>query len=300
MARATEARHEKAEGLDGLPPSEILSVLLDGQIRAVASLRPALPDIALAARLISGQIRAGGRLVYCGAGSSGLMAMSDGLELPGTFGLAPEQAPILLAGGAESLRLLAGGYEDDVDLAERDIGELALTGRDCLVGVSASGSTPYTVRAAEAARARGAAVIGIANNPGTPLLGVADVGILLETPPEPVAGSTRMGAGTAQKIALNMISTLTAIDLGHVHDGFMVNLRPDNAKLRDRARRIVATISGADLERAGQLLDAADGSVKIAVLLAAGAGDAKAAGALLESSNQNLRNALKKAKAGSS
>ncbi|MDB5550050.1 MAG: N-acetylmuramic acid 6-phosphate etherase [Rhizobium sp.] len=299
MAATTEARHRQAEGLDGLPPSEILSVLLDGQLAAVESVRGALPSIENAARLAASKIGSGGRLIYAGAGSSGLMALSDGLELPGTFGIAPEQALILLAGGANSLELLAGGYEDDVVLAEEDVTGANVSAKDCLIGVSASGSTPYTVRAAAVAKARGASVIGIANNADTPLLNGADVAILLQTPPEAVAGSTRMGAGTAQKITLNMISTLTAVHLGHVHDGFMVNLRADNDKLRDRARRIVSVIAGTDIEKAGHLLEEADGSVKIAVLLAAGAEGAQSAGRLLESCNQNLRSALKKAKAGS-
>lgn len=299
MAATTEARHARAEGLDGLPPAEILSVLLDGQLSAVESVRSALPSIEAAARLASSKIAAGGRLIYAGAGSSGLMALSDALELPGTFGIAPEQARILLAGGADSLELLAGGYEDDVDLAEQDIIGVDVSASDCLLCVSASGRTPYTVRAASVGKARGAAVIGIANNAGTPLLDGADVAVLLPTPPEAVAGSTRMGAGTAQKITLNMISTLTAVHLGHVHDGFMVNLRADNDKLRDRARRIVSVIAGTDMEKAGHLLEEADGSVKIAVLLAAGADGAQSAGRLLESCNQNLRSALKKAKAGS-
>ena len=299
MAATTEARHRQAEGLDGLPPSEILSVLLDGQLSAVESVRGALLSIENAARLAASQIASGGRLIYAGAGSSGLMALSDGLELPGTFGIAPEQALVLLAGGANSLELLAGGYEDDVILAEEDVTSANVSARDCLIGVSASGSTPYTVRAAAVAKARGASVIGIANNADTPLLNGADVSILLQTPPEAVAGSTRMGAGTAQKITLNMISTLTAVHLGHVHDGFMVNLRADNDKLRDRARRIVSVIAGTDIEKAERLLAEADGSVKIAVLLAAGADGAQTAGRLLESCNQNLRIALKKAKAGS-
>jgi N-acetylmuramic acid 6-phosphate etherase len=299
MAATTEARHRQAEGLDGLPPSEILSVLLDGQLSAVESVRGALPSIENAARLAASKIASGGRLIYAGAGSSGLMALSDGLELPGTFGIAPEQALILLAGGAGSLELLAGGYEDDVVLAEEDVTGADVSAQDCLIGVSASGSTPYTARAAAVAKARGASVIGIANNADTPLLNAADVAILLQTPPEAIAGSTRMGAGTAQKITLNMISTLTAVHLGHVHDGFMVNLRADNDKLRDRARRIVSVIAGTDIEKAGQLLEEADGSVKIAVLLAAGVDGAQTAGRLLESCNQNLRSALEKAKAGS-
>lgn len=298
MAATTEARHARAEGLDGLPPAEILTVLLDGQLGAVESVRKALPDIERAARLVAEKLSAGGRLAYCGAGSSGLMAMADGLEMPGTYGITSEQAPILLAGGEESLRLLAGGYEDDVDLAAADVAALDIDAADCMIAVAASGSTRYTVHAAELARARGAAVIAIANNAGTPLLAGADVAILLATPPEVIAGSTRMGAGTAQKIALNMISTLMAVHLGHVHDGFMVNLRADNAKLRDRARRIVSLIAGTDIDQAGRLLDEADGSVKVAVLLAAGADGAQTAGQLLESSNHNLRAALKKAKAG--
>ncbi|MBX9456531.1 MAG: N-acetylmuramic acid 6-phosphate etherase [Rhizobium sp.] len=298
MAATTEARHERAQGLDGLPPAEILSVLLDGQLGAVESVRMAIPDIERAAKLIAGKISAGGRLIYCGAGSSGLMAMADGLELPGTYGITSEQAPILLAGGVESIKRLAGGYEDDVALATADVEGLEIDAADCLVCVAASGSTPYTLRAAELGKARGAAIVGIANNADRPLLAVADIAILLATPPEVIAGSTRMGAGTAQKIALNMISTLMAVHLGHVHDGFMVNLHADNAKLRDRARRIVSVIAGTDIDRATRLLDEADGSVKIAVLLAAGADGAQTAGKLLESCNQNLRGALKKAQAG--
>jgi N-acetylmuramic acid 6-phosphate etherase len=299
MAASTEARHARAEGLDGLPPAEILSVLLDGQLAAADSVRQAIPDIERAARLAADTLGTGGRLIYCGAGSSGLMAMSDGLELPGTYGIASGQAPILLAGGEESLKLLAGGYEDDVDLASEDIEAVAVKAKDCMVCVSASGATPYTVRAAELGKALGAAIISIANNADTPLLKAADVAVLLQTPPEAVAGSTRMGAGTAQKIALNMLSTLTAVHLGHVHDGFMVNLRADNAKLRDRARRIVSVIAGTDADGAGRLLDEADGSVKVAVLLAAGADGTQSAGRLLESCNQNLRRALKKVRAGS-
>ncbi|MGV3550563.1 N-acetylmuramic acid 6-phosphate etherase [Rhizobium sp.] len=298
MAATTEARHARAEGLDSLPPAEILSVLLDGQLGAVESVREALPDIERAAKLAAEKLSIGGRLIYCGAGSSGLMAMADGLEMPGTYGITSEQAPILLAGGEDSIRLLAGGYEDDVALAASDVEGLDVDGKDCMICVAASGSTPYTVRAAELGHARGAAIIGIANNADRPLLRAADVAILLATPPEVIAGSTRMGAGTAQKIALNMMSTLMAVHLGHVHDGFMVNLNADNIKLRDRARRIVSIIAGTDIDRAGKLLDEADGSVKIAVLLASGAADASTAGKLLENSNHNLRSALKKAHAG--
>jgi N-acetylmuramic acid 6-phosphate etherase len=163
---------------------------------------------------------------------------------------------------------------------------------DCLIAISASGSTPYAVRAIEDARRRGAATIAIANNKDAPLLRLADVAILLETPPEVIAGSTRMGAGTAQKIALNMLSTLIAIHLGHVHDGYMVNLTADNIKLRDRAARIVAAISGRSKDDAARLLERSGGAVKTAILLAAGAANADAAEKILEGTGQKLRPAL--------
>jgi N-acetylmuramic acid 6-phosphate etherase len=299
MAATTEARHSRAEGLDSLPPAEILTVLLDAQLGAVEAIRQAIPDIERAARTAAEKLTSGGRLIYCGAGSSGLMAMADGLELPGTYGIVSEKAPILLAGGEDSIRLLAGGYEDDVELAATDVDALDIDSKDCIICVAASGKTPYTVRAAELAKARGCAVICIANNAETPLLAIADIAILLATPPEVISGSTRMGAGTAQKIALNMISTLMAVHLGHVHDGLMVNLRADNTKLHDRARRIVSVIAGTDIDRAGKLLDDADGSVKVAVLLAAGAEGAKSASQLLDSCNQNLRSALNKVRTAS-
>ncbi|TIU59918.1 MAG: N-acetylmuramic acid 6-phosphate etherase, partial [Mesorhizobium sp.] len=163
---------------------------------------------------------------------------------------------------------------------------------DCLIAISASGSTPYAVQALQDARSRGAATIAIANNRGAALFKQADVAILLETPPELIAGSTRMGAGTAQKIALNMLSTLAAIHLGHVHDGYMVNLTADNIKLRDRAVRMVAAISGKSRDDAARLLEKSGGVVKTAILLAAGAANADAAEKILEGTGQKLRPAL--------
>jgi len=163
-----------------------------------------------------------------------------------------------------------------------------------VIAVSASGSTPYAVGALEEARNRGAATISIANNAGAPLTALADVGIVIETPPEVIAGSTRMGAGTAQKIALNMMSTLMAVHLGHVHDGYMVNLNPDNLKLKARAARIVSAISGCTEPEAASWLDKSGGSVKAAILMAAGAASRDAAQELLAGADQKLRHALAK------
>jgi N-acetylmuramic acid 6-phosphate etherase len=287
---ATEARHGKADGLDTRQPAEILRLLATGQQQAAKVVDHAIPAIAQAADVVASTLRSGGKLVYAGAGSSGLMAMADALELPGTYGIPREQIVLLLAGGISSLTDMEGAPEDDVVLAEKDA-EVVGPG-DCVIAVSASGSTPYALAVADVAHGRGARVVAMANNAGAELFRKADVAILLETPPEVVAGSTRMGAGTAQKIAFNMLSTLAAVKLGHVHDGHMVNLRADNEKLRARAARMVAEIADIDLEEARSWILSANGSVKVAVLLAAGAPGAEAAKALLARSGEVLRLAL--------
>lgn len=287
---ATEARHQYAIGLDQLEPAAALRLLADGQQAAALAVSDAIPAIAEAATLAADALCNGGRLIYVGAGSSGLMAMADALELPGTYGIARDRIVVLMAGGLASLTDLTGGPEDDIALAERDAA--AIAANDCVICVTASGSTPYSLTIAKIAASRGAKVIGLANNAGAPLFDVADVAVLLATPPEVVAGSTRMGAGTAQKIAFNMLSTLTAIKLGHVHDGHMVDVRADNEKLRIRATRIVSEIAGIDMDTADERMRSAAGSVKIAVLLAAGAKNAEAAQAALARSGQVLRQAL--------
>ena len=288
----TEALHRNAEGLDIQAPEAILVSLADAQIEAAKAVHNAIPAIARAAEIIASRLNGGGKLAYAAAGSSGLMALADALELPGTFGIQRDRIAILIAGGDEAFKTLAGGPEDDTEEAAAAVAKAGIGAGDCLIALSASGTTPYAVRAIEDARRRGAATIGIANNRDSALLRQAETAILLETPPEVIAGSTRMGAGTAQKIALNMLSTLTAVHLGHVHDGYMVNLMADNIKLRDRAARIVAAISGRDRDEAAWLLEKSGGAVKTAILLAAGADSADAAEKLLEGTGQKLRPAL--------
>ena len=288
----TETIHSQAAGLDALEPDRVLEILADGQADAARVPGECREGIAAGAKLVANVLSAGNRVIYAGAGSSGLMAMADALELPGTFGVPKDRIIVLLAGGALSLLDLVGDYEDDPGLAERDVADADVSKCDCMIAISASGSTPYTVAAADSARSRGARIIVIANNPDAPLFEGADVSILLLTPPEVVAGSTRMGAGTAQKIALNMMSTQVAVHLGQVHDGFMVNLRADNNKLRDRAERIVSGITGVPGEAAGKYLEQAGGSVKSAVLLAQGVPDAATAHEILNRAGQNLRRAL--------
>lgn len=290
--RPTEQQHHAAIGLQALPAALALTHLLDAQLAAVAAVRAALPQIEAAATLAAGVIAAGGKLGSGGAGSSGLMALADCLELAGTFGIAPERTPMLLAGGVAALLHMTGAVEDDTGRAGADLAAAGLGRGDALICVSASGATPYTLALSGAARASGASLIAIANVAGSALLKDADVAILLDTGPEVIAGSTRMGAATAQKIALNLISTLMAIKLGHVFDGYMVNLAADNAKLRERACRIVARLAATDAAHAAKALAAAEGDVKTAVLIAAGARDRTAAARLLRASHGQLGPAL--------
>lgn len=292
--RRTEAVHKDAGGIDAQAPDSVLRLLADAQVEAARTVHAAIPEIAQAAAKVAACLAAGGRLVYAAAGSSGLMALADALELPGTFGIPRERVFILLAGGTEALVNLAGGPEDDADQAERDVAATGLEAGDCLIAISASGSTPYAMGALNEARRRGAATIAFANNAGAPMFDLAEISVLLATPPEVVAGSTRMGAGTAQKVALNMMSTLAAVHLGHVHDGYMVNLHADNLKLHERAARIVSAIAGCDTATAKSLLEKSGGSVKVAILLASGAASPEAANQLLDGADQKLRSALSK------
>ena len=292
MVTATEARFDAEKAIDRLDPAEAVSVLIEAQCSAASVVSQACPEILGAAAAVAKSISGGGRVLYCGAGSSGLMALADALELPGTFGIAQDRAMAVIAGGVASLSDLAGGYEDDRDAGGNDLRSAGLAQGDCVIVVAASGRTPYALGAAESAKAAGATVIALANNAGTPLLATADIPILLATASEPLAGSTRLGAGTAQKIALNTISTMAGVLLGQVHDGLMVGLRADNMKLRDRAVRVVGEISGVDRAGAEEALAKSGGEVKTAVLLARGAASADEAKRSLDRAGQNLRKAL--------
>lgn len=287
--KQTEQRHAEAAGLDLRPDGEILALLARGQVMAAQSVASAAPAIADGAALAARTLTSGGRLVYAAAGSSGLMALADALELPGTYGIAQDRIVVLLAGGTDALVDLRGGPEDDGDAARRAVEALDLTARDCLIAVTASGHTPYPLAAVAAARRDGAGTIGIANNTGAALFEMVDVPICLPTPPEVIAGSTRMGAGTAQKIALNMLSTLMAMRMGHVHDGYMVNVVADNAKLRGRARGIVMAVTGADAAAASVALDISGGAVKPAILIACGAKSLDQAEEILSRHGGHLR-----------
>ncbi|MGI3186086.1 N-acetylmuramic acid 6-phosphate etherase [Nioella aestuarii] len=288
--RKTEDLHTSARGLDMRPVEEIGAVLLSGQLDALRAVSGATAEIARGGQLMAQTVRAGQQLVYAAAGSSGLMAMADACELAGTFGLPPERTRILMAGGIPTSSAMPGDTEDDAQEAQN---AAAIIGKgDAVILLSASGRTPYPLTIAAIARDRGAHVICIANNPDTPLLELADVAICLPTPPEVISGSTRMGAGTAQKAALNMMSTIMGVALGHVHDGMMVNLYADNDKLRDRAARMVADIASVPHADAIEALAKAEGRVKPAVLLAMGAPNLTLAENLLTKADGRLRAAM--------
>ncbi|WP_085867021.1 N-acetylmuramic acid 6-phosphate etherase [Pseudoruegeria aquimaris] len=289
-AQTTEKRHAASAGLDQRDPVEAAAFLYRAQAEAAAAATACAPALPPAARAMARTIRGGGTLHYVAAGSSALMALADALELEGTFGIDPAQVRIHMAGGVPQNSSMPGGTEDD---AEAGAAAGALAGpADCVIALAASGRTPYTCAAAETARDRGAAVIAIANNADAPLLALASHPIHLPTPPEPVAGATRMGAGTAQKIALNTLSTLMAIELGHVHDGLMVNVQATNIKLRARAEGIVAAAAQVSPEAARAALTAAQGAVKPAILIARGANDLADAEARLAAAGGVLRRAF--------
>ncbi len=289
---ATEHADPRYAGLDGWGDAAILSALLDGQKRGLDAVTTAIPEIAKAAALGAQALQAGGRLIYVGAGSPGLIALTDALEIPQTYGIARDRIVIVMAGGLAMTQELLGGPEDDGAQGEADLKALGIGPKDCAVCISASGTTRYTVAALRAAKAAGARTVGIAGNGGAPLLAEADVPILLASGAEVISGSTRMAAGTAQKAALNMLSTLIGVRMGHVHDNFVVNVTADNDKLILRATGIVARIAGVGPEDAARAMEMARNEVKPAIVLAAGAKNLSEAREFLAQSGGVVRKAL--------
>jgi len=287
---STEQLHQDAARLNRSDMVTSAQVLAEGQIAAAAAVRETLDTIAQGGRIMAQTIHSNGVLHYVAAGSSGLMAAADAQELGGTFSIPAAQLRIHMAGGLPTGVTMHGEAEDAADGLKDALD--SLQPRDTVIAVSASGTTPYTLTATDMAHSRGAHVIGIANNADSPLLQRCDTPILLATPPELISGSTRMGAGTAQKIALNMLSSLMAVALGHVHGGMMVNLRADNDKLRARAIGIVARIAGVDADAAQDALITANGDVKPAVLIAAQGMSLQDAARRLEATDGILNDAL--------
>ncbi|WP_419728902.1 N-acetylmuramic acid 6-phosphate etherase [Lichenicola sp.] len=270
---------------------EQLDSLWEGQLAAVAAIGPALGALAASVEAALPRLRQGGRLVYAGAGSSGRLGAQDGAELEPTFDWPRDRLVLLIAGGVGALTQAVENAEDDAPAAIRQLEAETVGPADVLIGIAASGGTPFTVAAVREARRRGALTIGLANSAGSALLAEAEHPILVATGSEAIAGSTRMKAGTAQKVVLNLISTALMTGLGRVHAGRMVDMRVRNAKLRARAVTMVTELAGCDAAQAAGALEATGGRVKPAILVAMGLSPVEAAEAL-EHAGGGLRGAL--------
>ena len=265
--RKTEEFAEAFRDIETRSDEDIAAAILDAQSTGLAAVRQSVPDLTVAARAAATRLRENpsGRLVYGGAGTSARLGVQDGVELVPTFGWPHARLAYLIAGGPGALTQTAEGAEDDSDQARRDAIAIDVGAADVCVTLSASGVTPYALAACAAAREAGAVTIGIANNAGAPLLEAAEYPILLETGPEPIGGSTRMTAGTAQKVTLNLLSTLLMIRMGRVYRGMMVDVIASSDKLRDRAARIVMEAAGVEEDAARQALAASENAVKPAI-----------------------------------
>ncbi|HEY8192127.1 MAG TPA: N-acetylmuramic acid 6-phosphate etherase [Alphaproteobacteria bacterium] len=289
----TEASDPRYEGIDQWPADQVLLAILAAQERAVAAVRPAIPAMAAAAEEAAQRLadNPAGRIIYIGAGTPARLGVQDGVELTPTFGWPQARMDFVVAGREKALLQSVEGAEDDVAAAEEQIAALNLTAADVCIAVSASGTTPFTVAACKAARAAGAQTIGISSSDNTPLLQAAAHKIFIDSGAEPVAGSTRMNAGTAQKVALNMLSTLIMMRLGHVFDGMMVDVQLTNEKLRQRAEKMIERIAQCAPDEAAGALERANGKVKLAVLLVKGLTPEQGR-ERLEQNGGNLRRAL--------
>jgi N-acetylmuramic acid 6-phosphate etherase len=285
---ATEEVDPRFADLDAWPLTSAMEAMWEGQLAAIAAVGHALPAITAATEAAKAALGDCGRIVYVGAGTSGRVAVQDGAELTPTFAWPNERVRFIVAGGDSAFVTSIEGAEDDVEDAVTQINASQLTAHDVVIAVAASGTTPFTVAALHQAATFGAVTIGVANNPATALLASAKFPILVETGRELIAGSTRMKAGTAQKVVLNLISSGIMLRLGRVYRGMMVNMQPTNAKLKRRAEAMVAQIAHCDPSHATRSLERAEGDIKAAVLLALGV-DKMDAETVLKNCGGNLR-----------
>jgi N-acetylmuramic acid 6-phosphate etherase len=289
----TEQPNPASEGIDALPTSEILRVI-NGEDRKVAeAVSRELPSIVRAVDAIVDAFERGGHLIYIGAGTSGRLGVLDASECPPTFNVPPEMVRGIMAGGEAALARATETTEDDPAIGARDLQQSGFAASDVLVGITASGRTPYVLGAVAEATRMGALTIGISCTTDSELARAVKVPITLLVGPEIVAGSTRMKAGTATKMALNMLTTASFIRMGYVFGNLMVNIQPKNSKLADRARRIVARAAGVSYERAGELLKTADGSVPAAIVMAKAGVDRESAARRLAAARGRISEALR-------
>ncbi|PAD37930.1 N-acetylmuramic acid 6-phosphate etherase [Terribacillus sp. 7520-G] len=263
----TEKRNESTMQLDQLSTREVLQLMNKEDRTVPEAVEAALPAIEAAVQQVIATFQAGGRLIYTGAGTSGRLGILDAVECPPTFSTPEEMVQGLLAGGMSAFRKAKEGAEDNPELGARELEEIGLSAKDTVIGIAASGRTPYVIGALDYAAAVGAATVSIACNKGAAISKHAKISIEVETGPEILTGSTRLKAGTAQKLVLNMISTASMVGVGKVYKNLMVDVKPTNDKLRERAKRIIMEATGADYASAEKVLEQADGQVKTAIIM---------------------------------
>ena len=288
----TEQRNGASINLDQESTLDLVRIINREDAKVAAAVRAALPQVAKAIDVIAGGLRRGGRLIYVGAGTSGRIAALDAAECPPTFGTNPLQVQFVIAGGPKALAAAVESNEDSRDYGQRDIAQRKPGKNDTVVGIAASGRTPYTIAAVEYARKRGAATVAVTCNAGSPLEKAARIAIVTPVGPEVVSGSSRMKAGTAQKMVLNMLTTGAMTRLGYVYGNLMVHVHPSNIKLADRAARIVQEITGTDAATALGALQSAGTSVPVAVVMLKSGLSAAQARRCLKAHDGNLRQAL--------
>ena len=289
---ATEHSNPTSVGFDTKSALEIARIINHEDARIAGAVKKALPEIAIVIDIVARSLRDGGRLIYVGAGSSGRIAALDASECPPSYSTLPSQIQYIMAGGPKALASASDVNEDSPELGQRDIARRRPTRKDIVIGLSASGSTPYVVGAVEYARARGAMTAAITCNQNTPLSQVADTTVVVEVGPEVVSGSTRMKAGTAQKMVTNMITTGAMTRLGYVYDNLMVNVHMKNAKLVERGIRVLMKVCGIDRDTAIRTIKSAGKSIPIAVVMLKAGVDKMEAVRRLSKSDGNVRLAI--------
>ncbi|MBF6174936.1 N-acetylmuramic acid 6-phosphate etherase [Nocardia blacklockiae] len=292
-ALATETSNPHSAGLDSMPVDALLRTMNAEDAQVASAVAVAIPQITRAVERIVAARAHGGRLIYAGAGTSGRLGVLDAAECPPTFGTEPGEVLGIIAGGKRALTEAVEGAEDDFAGAERDLAAIALTERDVVVALAASGRTPYAIGALDYARAAGSATVALSCNRPAELSAHADIPIEIDTGPEVLTGSTRLKAGTAQKMVCNMLSTAVMVYSGKVYGNLMVDMHPSNTKLVDRAKRIVAEATGVDPRAAAALLDAAGGHAKTAIVMQLAGVDATRARQMLTATNGFVRRAVR-------
>ncbi|MER7741913.1 N-acetylmuramic acid 6-phosphate etherase [Streptomyces sp. NPDC096538] len=294
---ATEEYRPELADIDSMSTLDIARLMNGEDAIVTKAVETQLPRIATAIDAIAERMARGGRLIYAGAGTAGRLGVLDASECPPTFNTDPSQVVGLIAGGPSAMVEAVEGAEDSEEFARQDLDQLVLSADDIVVGISASGRTPYAVEAVRYARTGGALTVGLSCNPDSALAAAAEHGIEVVVGPEVITGSTRLKAGTAQKLVLNMLSTITMVRIGKTYGNLMVDLRASNEKLRARSHRIVELATEASDDAIEQALAATDGEVKNAILSLLGSVDGPTAARLLEDAHGHLRKALEAAAA---